>query len=106
MDLAQAKVMVMVMVMVSEAIQSYTMEHLRQSLRSKHFKLLDARDGGTSTRGDRLGQRRQWQVAAQFVVPCFLMPFANAKKQKGLPDGEGLSIYWRSGRDSNPRPPA
>jgi hypothetical protein len=42
MDLAQAKVMVMVMVMVSEAIQSYTMEHLRQSLRSKHFKLLDA----------------------------------------------------------------
>lgn len=52
-DLAQAKVMVMVM--VSEAIQSYTMEHLRQSLRSKHFKLLDARDGGTSTRGDRLG---------------------------------------------------
>ncbi len=51
MGLAQAKVMVM----VSEAIQSYTMEHLRQSLRSKHFKLLDARDGGTSTRGDRLG---------------------------------------------------
>lgn len=29
------------MVMVSEAIQSYTIEHLRQSLRSKRFKLLD-----------------------------------------------------------------
>ncbi len=27
-----------------------------------------------------------------------LFPFTNAKKQKGLPDWEGLSIYWRSGR--------
>lgn len=36
--------MVMVMVMVSKAIHIYTIEHLRQSLRSKRFKLLDARE--------------------------------------------------------------
>ncbi len=72
-------------------------EMKKPSLSTGLLNLLAERTGrwtqsSSSTRDCRQGPSCQWQVAALSAAPCFLIPFANARKQKGLPDREGLKI--------------
>jgi hypothetical protein len=47
-------------------------------------------DPSSSTRDNRQGQSQEWQPCQ--VPLASLFPFTKAKKQKGLPDWEGLQF--------------
>ena len=54
----------------------------------------------------RVAARCKMLLASHFVEGWFEAAFRFVGKQKRPPKWVAFFVYWRTGRDSNPRPPA